>query len=101
MTDKTKGYKGFLMIRCKGCGHTRAFYSKYELNLYKCQECGEKTILEDLRLLWANCECGQRAHYYTNVDDPVTEVNCLVCGAPVAVGWNAKKKCYQTIKEKQ
>ena len=22
MTDKTKGYKGFLMIRCKGCGHT-------------------------------------------------------------------------------
>lgn len=101
MTDKTKGYKGFLMIRCKGCGHTRAFYSKYELNLYKCQECGEKTILEGLRLLWANCECGQRAHYYTNVDDPVTEVNCLVCGAPVAVGWNAKKKCYQTIKEKQ
>ena len=101
MTDKTKGYKGFLMIRCKGCGHTRAFYSKYELNLYKCQECGEKTILEDLRLLWANCECGQRAHYYTNVDDPVTEVNCLVCGAPVAADWNPKKKCYQTITERQ
>lgn len=101
MTDKPKGYKGFLMIRCKGCGHTRAFYSKYELNWYKCQECGEKTILEDLRLLRANCECGQRAYYYTNVDDPVTEANCLVCGAPVAVEWNAKKKCYQTIKEKQ
>ena len=101
MTDKPKGYKGFLMIRCKGCGHTRAFYSKYELNWYKCQECGEKTILEDLRPLWANCECGQRAHYYTNVDDPVAEVNCVVCGAPVPVEWNPKKKCYQTIAERQ
>lgn len=54
MTDKPKGYKGFLMIRCKGCGHVSTFCSKYELNWYKCQECGEKTILEDLRLLWAN-----------------------------------------------
>lgn len=89
------------MIRCKECGYTRTFYSKYKLNWYKCQECGEKTVLEDLRLLWANCECGQRAHYYTNVDDPVTEVNCLVCGTPVAVEWNAKKKCYQTIAERQ
>lgn len=100
MTDKTKGYKGFLMIRCKSCGHTKAFCSKYELNWCKCQECGEKTILEDLRMLWANCECGRRAHYYTNIEDPVTEVNCLTCGAPVAVEWNAKKKCYQTIREK-
>lgn len=101
MTDKPKGYKGFLMIRCKGCGHVSTFCSKHELNWYKCQECGEKTTLEDLRLIWAKCECGQRAHYYTNVDDPVTEVNCLACGAPVAVGWNPKKKCYQTIAERQ
>lgn len=99
-SDEGKGYKGFLLIRCKECGHTRAFYSQYKLNWYKCQECCEKTVLEDLRLLWANCECGQKAHYYTNVEDPATEVNCLVCGAPVAGEWNVKKKCYQTIRER-
>lgn len=101
MTDKPKGYKGFLMIRCKGCGHVSAFCSKHELNWHKCKECGEKTVLENLRGLWANCECGQRAHYYTNVDDPVAEVNCVACGAPVAAAWNPKKKCYQTIAERQ
>ena len=37
------------------------------------------------------CECGQRAHYYTNVNEPVTEVSCVACVAPVAVGWNPKK----------
>ena len=97
MTDKPKGYKGFLMIRCKGCGHVSTFCSKYELNWYKCQECGEKTILEDLRLLWANCECGQRAHYYTNVNEPVTEVSCVACVAPVAVGWNPKKNVIRRL----
>lgn len=101
MTDKPKGYKGFLMIRCKGCGHVSAFCSKYELNLHKCKECGEKIVLENLRGLWANCECGKIAHYYTNVDDPVAEVNCVACGAPVAAAWNPKKKCYQTIAERQ
>ena len=101
MTDKPKGYKGFLMIRCKGCGHVSTFCSKYELNWHKCKECGEKIVLENLRGLFANCECGQRAHYYTNVDDPVAEVSCVTCGAPVPVEWNPKKKCYQTIAERQ
>lgn len=101
MENQTKGYKGFLLIRCGKCGHVRAFNSKYELNWYKCGECGEETALEELVPLWAQCECGRHSRYYTNIDTAMTEVNCITCGAPVAVEWNAKKKCYQTIQEEK
>lgn len=100
MTGKTKGYKGFLMISCKECGHVNTFCSKNKISQYKCPECGKRTTLKDLRLLWANCECGKISRYFTNIEDPVTEVNCVDCGMPVAVTWNAKKACYQTIREK-
>ena len=93
------GHRGFLLIRCASCGHEKAYNSRFAINLHKCPQCGEKTILGHLRKLWAHCECGQDSHYLTNIEDDTAEVNCVACGAPVACSWNAKKKCYQTIKE--
>ena len=98
--EKQNGYKGFLAIRCKVCGAVKAFNSKYIINWYRCQACGETTNLKKMVPLWLHCECGQRSHYYTNLGDPIEELECVCCGAPVAVEWNEKKKCYQTIEEK-
>ncbi len=96
--NEPKQYRGFLQIRCEHCGKIRAYCSNYPVTYHKC-ECGHKTDLHDLKPLYANCECGQRSYYRTNIEDPILDVNCISCGAPVAVEWNAKKKSYRTIKD--
>ena len=98
--DEQNGYKGFLAIKCKACGDVKAFSSKYKINWRRCQACGKIIDLKKMVPLWLHCECGQRSHYYTNLEDPIAEIKCIRCGAPVAVEWNEKKKCYQTIEEK-
>ena len=96
--NEPEQYRGFLLIRCEHCGKIRAYCSNYPVTYHKC-ECGHKTDLRDLKPLYVNCECGQRSYYRTNIEDPMIDVNCISCGAPVAVEWNAKKKRYGTIKE--
>lgn len=96
--NEPEQYRGFLLIRCEHCGKLRAYCSNYPVTYHKC-ECGHKTDLHDLKPLYANCECGQRSYYRTNIEDLILDVNCISCGAPVAVEWNAKKKRYGTIKE--
>ena len=96
--NEPERYRGFLLIRCEHCGKVQAYCSKCLITYHKC-ECGHKTDLHDLKPLYANCECGQRSYYRTNIEDPILDVNCISCGAPVAVEWNAKKKRYGTIKE--
>lgn len=96
--NEPKQYRGFLQIRCEHCGKIRVYCSNYPVTYHKC-ECGHKTDLHDLKPLYANCECGQRSYYRTNIEDPILDVNCISCGAPVAVEWNAKKKSYRTIKD--
>lgn len=92
-----EGYKGFLLIRCKDCGQERAYCSKIPTTAYRCHECGAATELEGLRSLWMYCQCGNKSHYNTNIEDAMAEVNCIVCGAPVTTEWNKKKKMYQTV----
>lgn len=87
-----EGYGGFLYVQCEKCGHTHAFSSKNRLTYYKCTECGMKTILVDLVPLYLNCECGRRSNYMTNMDEYAFDVDCVVCGNPVAVKYNSRKK---------
>lgn len=94
---RREGYTGFLLIKCSHCGKTKAFCSKFPLTHYKC-ECGEKTELNDLHRLYITCECGKKYGYRTNIQEPVLDVNCINCGAPVAVQWNSKKELYETIR---
>lgn len=99
-SEKPKGYKGFLYLECPHCGKRRAFCSGYPLKYYKCDDCGEETELHDLARMYLNCECGKNSAYLTNVTDEVFDVECIECGAPVAVQYNAKKKLYETIRER-
>lgn len=98
-SEKPKGYKGFLYLECPHCGKRRAFCSRARIQEYKC-DCGEKTELHDLVQIILNCECGKNSAYLTNVTDEIFDVDCIDCGAPVAVQYNAKKKLYETIRER-
>lgn len=95
-----RGYSGFLLIRCKHCGEIKGFYGKAQITKYKCNDCGGSTDLNKLKVLWMNCECGNRMKYLTNMTDRMFDVTCNRCGNPVAVEWNDKKEVYQPIGEK-
>lgn len=92
-----KQYSGFLHIKCPDCGYSRSFFTKIRTSEFRC-ECGAVTELRDLVPLYINCECGRNIRYQTNMTDNVFDIDCLGCGAPVAVQWNKKKKLYETIR---
>lgn len=98
MTQEPRGYTGFLHIRCEHCGKTKTFCAKHQLSYYGCKECGKKTDLKDLKQAFINCECGGTARYFTNETAELIELNCINCGMPVALKYNAKKKLYETIR---
>lgn len=98
MTQELRGYAGFLHIRCEHCGKTKTFCTKHQLSYYGCKECGKKMDLKDLKLAFINCECGGMTRYLTNETAELIELNCINCGMPVALKYNAKKKLYETIR---
>ena len=98
LTQEPRGYSGFLHIRCEHCGKTKTFCAKYQLSYFGCKECGEKTELKDLKRAFINCDCGGRTRYFTNETADLIELNCINCGMPVALKYNAKKKLYETIR---
>ena len=98
LTRESRGYTGFLHIRCEHCGKTKTFCAKHQLSYYGCKECGGKTDLKDLKRAFINCECGGMARYLTNETAELIELNCINCGMPVALKYNAKKKLYETIR---
>lgn len=98
LTRESRGYTGFLHIRCEHCGKTKTFCAKHQLSYYGCKECGGKTDLKDLKRAFINCECGGMTRYLTNETAELIELNCINCGMPVALKYNAKKKLYETIR---
>ena len=96
--QESRGYTGFLHIRCEHCGKTKTFCAKHQLSYYGCKECGKKTDLKDLKRAFINCECGGMTRYLTNETAELIELNCINCGMPVALKYNAKKKLYETIR---
>lgn len=93
-------YKGFLYIRCPECGTVKGFCTKELQEGCHCFECGaDIPFTEELVPLYVNCQCGRYFRYMTNMSDEVFDINCIDCGSPVAVQYNAKKKIYETIQE--
>lgn len=93
-------YKGFLYMKCSACGTVKGFCAKEPMEGYHCFECGADTsFLDELVPLHVNCQCGKHFTYMTNITDAMFDINCIDCGAPAAVSYNAKKKLYETIRE--
>lgn len=53
-------------------------------------------LTNNLTPVYANCECGKRARYMTNVTEWGFDLACVVCGAPVAVEYRPGINQYQT-----
>lgn len=87
-------------MKCPECGKEKGFAIKKEkaTDHYHCDNCGARSeFKEPLVPLFVNCECGRRFRYMTNMAEDAFDINCL-CGAPVAVQWNDKKRLYETIR---
>ena len=92
-------YKGFIYWKCKKCGAIRGFCLKKESKGIHCMNCGDYSLFgEPLKPIYADCECGQRFKYMTNMDEEMFDMDCIDCGAPIPIKWNDHDKCYQTIK---
>lgn len=92
-------YRGFMYLKCPNCGVIKGFCSKEELESYHCKSCGTDTLFSsELKPLYLSCQCGERFKYMTNMDVGMFDVDCINCGNPVAVGWNERKKIYETIR---
>ena len=98
LTRESRGYTGFLHIRCEHCGKTKTFCTKHQLSYYGCKECGKKTDLKNLKLAFINCECGGSSKFFTIVTAELSELNCIIWRMPVPLNYNAKKKLYETIR---
>lgn len=89
-------YRGFLMIRCEGCGKVHAYCAKKETYVSHC-ECGYETPLENLRVMHMHCKCGMDFRYKTNLTDKYYTHECLDCKAPVDMELNSRETAYVTI----
>lgn len=94
--DDQEGYKGFLRIRCDVCGEIRGFNARQRIRSSWCP-CGEHTPLIDLDKIVARCSaCGNTWVYRTNNTEPIDEIICLECGAPITLEQD-KHGNYRTI----
>ena len=91
-------YKGFIYWKCKKCGAIRGFCLKKESKGIHCMSCGDDSLFEEqLKPLYAKCECGKSYKYMTNMDEEMFDMDCIECGSPIPIKWNGRDKCYQTI----
>ena len=88
-------YKGFVHMRCDICGKTNTFCSKIPLGHYKCRNCGAVTMLGEATTAVLDCKCGKKSKYLTNIQDYRIEVNCICCGQPNDLLYNAKRGRYE------
>ena len=76
---------------------SKTFCAKKPMSVYHCYDCGTDTALaNNMTPVYANCECGKRSRYMTNVTEWGFDLTCVVCGAPVAVEYRPGINQYQT-----
>lgn len=91
-----RGHRGFLLIKCRGCGKVKGFSTKTELTEFSC-DCGAVTDLGDLIPAYLDCSCGSHFRYKTNVRDSILTWSCLNCSNAVDMRLNDKETAYVTI----
>lgn len=91
------GYRGFLLVKCEGCGSAFAFNAKTEIRQFTCRECGRIMPLPPMAKVLFECrECGRHWTYQTNLEDAEVTNKCLNCGAVMRARWDKKLKKYHT-----
>jgi len=95
-SEPKKLYKGFLYIECDSCHESKGFCTKSGIKSHHCS-CGKDTELNDMRYMQFQCECGKIFSYQTNKKVESFDIECINCGAPVAIMWNEKKGMYENM----
>lgn len=79
--------KGFLHLKCPGCGNQFTTFLKEPKDFFYCRDCGTKIPLDlpAMRKFSAACnKCGDRPiTYRTNSNEDVIAVSCRNCGAEI------------------
>lgn len=87
-------YRGLIVAHCKLCGNYTSFYTKEEINKFKCRSCGEiSQLVAPATPLLSVCECGNRIMGVTNSDEDIFQFNCK-CGYPNSVEYSSRKNKY-------
>lgn len=98
MNDGQGSYRGFLMIRCEECGEVTAYNARFETFQFRCDHCGNKTALENLRPLYLHCmKCGGDFRYKTNITGDSFRHKCLRCDTEVPLELNGRGTAYVTV----
>lgn len=96
-TRRADGYKGFLYIRCEECGEKKGYNAKFLTSSHKCDACGHRTDLENLRPAFVACKCNRRFKYMTNIQEESFVIPCLDCGAPVDMELNRSGSAFVPV----
>lgn len=91
----SKGYSGFLYLRCDSCGKARGMCSKKPLKAYRCG-CGHETKLRGLKKVTFTCSCcSTHYEYLTNMTSLGFTMDCPNCKAEVDLMYNQRKRRYE------
>lgn len=84
MSETKQGVRGFVSIRCAGCGKVTTTCLREERTIFVCRVCGDPTPLEGLRTIRCECgRCGFKGRYRTNRTEERIQMECLQCSNPV------------------
>lgn len=93
------GFRGFLLIRCPGCGKEYSVNAREPIQSSMCRSCGRETALEELAVAEFTCpDCGRAWRYRTNSEEPDVTTRCIKCGAQMVSEWNSKLRRYMPHK---
>ena len=95
-----EGVKGFVSIRCGGCGKIVNTCLHEKRTIFNCKDCGHPNKLENLKIMKVECpRCSFRGLYQTNREENSIVMECLNCSHPVQLRRGKRRGNYVTIKE--
>ena len=96
-----EGVKGFVSIRCGGCGKIVNTCLHEKRTIFNCKDCGHPNPLEGLKTMKVECpRCSFRGRYQTNREEDAVVMECLNCSQPVPLRRGKRRGNYVTIKER-
>ena len=97
-----EGVKGFVSIRCGGCGKIVNTCLHERRTIFNCKDCGHPNPLEGLKTMKVECpRCSFRGLYQTNREESSVVMECLNCSQPVPLRKGKRRGNYVTVKEER
>ena len=97
-----EGVKGFVSIRCGGCGRTINTCLHEKRTIFNCKGCGHPNPLEHLKTMKVECpRCNFRGLYQTNREESPIVMECLNCSQPVQRRRGKRRGNYVTVREER